>query len=362
MQLRSGIIAAATSSVPASVVLPTPSFGSTNLLGWWDVTQTSFVYYDTVGTPTVAAIEDLSGNGNGWLQGDKSLQPTKGANNGPLFDGTTMNMDCVIKSLFNGLSQVSVYALVRPVAGTAKRTLFATSEGTTNAPATAASIASGGTGYAVNDYVTMTGGTGTQAVVKVTSVDGSGVILTANLVVPGTYTTPPTNPASTTGGTGTGATFNLTVAARGSGSAADRFTYYFASGSTSRKSYITTSALDGAQNTTSTSNGTSLGAANGGALSDTTTKHRVGVELDYTGVTAVADFYHDGSHDGSQQTWTPLETAPWKLNTIDSVALKLGNNTAVSAPLLGELIAMVALAEIPSSSRRTQIDTYLAGL
>lgn len=522
-------------SGPSAVILPTPSFGSSNLVAWYDISKTwtdsngvvqPSIYYDTVGTNTVGAWEDMSGNGYGWIQGDKSLQPTKGVNGGPQFDVAAMQMICQSNSMFNGLNKVSIYALARPTAGTTKRTLIYASEGATATPATAAAIATGGSQYVVNDYVTMTGGTAaSQVVVKVRTVDGSGAILTADMVVAGLYTTPPANPVlqassnltsivqtstnltsisnaspavftltahglvagdgitlattgalptgltvgttyyviatgltanafrvsltpggaaintssagsgthsftvgavftlaahgltlnqpitlATTGalptgltagtiyyviagglatnsfrvsasiggapvqissagsgthsftqGTGFGATFNLTVPPRGGSQAVERLAFYFASGSTTRKKFITTSAADGAQNLTSAANGTSWGLANGGALTDTTTKHRLGVELDYTGVTAAADFYYDGAHDGSQQIWTPAESAPWALNTIDSVITILGNNN-VNAPLLGEIIAFIVLAEIPSSARRTLIDNYLASL
>lgn len=76
----------------------------------------------------------------------------------------------------------------------------------------AVAIANGGSGYAVGDRITLTGGTfSTAAVIGVTSVS-SGAITGAFVRVPGVYQTNPTNPVSqgsTTGG-GTGATFNLT--------------------------------------------------------------------------------------------------------------------------------------------------------
>lgn len=73
-------------------------------------------------------------------------------------------------------------------------------------------IVSGGTGYTVNDVLTVTGGTflgGTAQQLRVTAVSG-GVITAVTAVNFPTYTVLPTNPVSVTGGTGTGATFNLT--------------------------------------------------------------------------------------------------------------------------------------------------------
>lgn len=70
-------------------------------------------------------------------------------------------------------------------------------------------VASGGSGYAVNDTVTITG-YGSNIVVTVTTVS-SGAI-TAYTVISGALTSIPTNPVSqsSTSGSGTGATFNLT--------------------------------------------------------------------------------------------------------------------------------------------------------
>ena len=81
----------------------------------------------------------------------------------------------------------------------------------TTKEATAAAIAGGGTGYALNDILTVTGGTGTAATLRVTSVAG-GVIDGIAIETGGRYTVDPTNPVAVTGGGGTGATFNLTLA------------------------------------------------------------------------------------------------------------------------------------------------------
>lgn len=70
-------------------------------------------------------------------------------------------------------------------------------------------IASGGTGYTLNDIVTVSGGTFTTPYrLTVTGVSG-GVITSVSAQQFGSYTVFPANPVSVTGGTGTGATFNL---------------------------------------------------------------------------------------------------------------------------------------------------------
>ena len=72
------------------------------------------------------------------------------------------------------------------------------------------SVASGGTGYTVGDILTIVGGTQTAAAqVTVSAVSGGVITAVTNGPNNGIYSVLPTSPASVTGGTGTGATFNL---------------------------------------------------------------------------------------------------------------------------------------------------------
>ena len=76
-----------------------------------------------------------------------------------------------------------------------------------------ASIATAGTGYAVNDVVSALGGVYGQspATFTVTSIGGSGAVSGLSLTYAGAYTSTPSNPASTsTTGAGSGLTLNLT--------------------------------------------------------------------------------------------------------------------------------------------------------
>jgi hypothetical protein len=74
-------------------------------------------------------------------------------------------------------------------------------------------IAGGGTGYTAGDVLTVVGGTpaGAAATLTVSTVS-AGVITAVAVNNFGSYTALPSNPVSVTGGTGTGATFNLTYA------------------------------------------------------------------------------------------------------------------------------------------------------
>ena len=83
-------------------------------------------------------------------------------------------------------------------------------------------ITSGGTGYAVGDILKISGGTSTfGATVKVTTVN-AGVITGVTINEPGIYTTAPTAPFASTGGTGSGATFGGTFNASNAYSVANR--------------------------------------------------------------------------------------------------------------------------------------------
>lgn len=76
--------------------------------------------------------------------------------------------------------------------------------------AVSATVSAGGTGYTVGDDITISGGTfETAAVFNVDSVSG-GVVTGVSLVTAGKYSALPSNPASTTGGTGSGCTLTVT--------------------------------------------------------------------------------------------------------------------------------------------------------
>jgi hypothetical protein len=78
-----------------------------------------------------------------------------------------------------------------------------------NMVSSAATIASGGTGYTVSDVLTLVGGTGSAGTFTVATVS-SGVITAVTSTTGSAYTVLPTNPVSVTGGTGSGATLTVT--------------------------------------------------------------------------------------------------------------------------------------------------------
>ena len=87
---------------------------------------------------------------------------------------------------------------------------FPFAEQTPTASVATIALVAGGTGYPADDELTVVGGTGTAATIKVLTVN-AGVIETAEILTVGSYTAEPTNAVAVTGGTGNNdATFNLT--------------------------------------------------------------------------------------------------------------------------------------------------------
>jgi len=70
-------------------------------------------------------------------------------------------------------------------------------------------VSSGGTGYTVGDVLTVSGGTFAAAAVLTVATVSSGVITSITVTTAGNYSVTPSNPASVTGGTGSGATFTM---------------------------------------------------------------------------------------------------------------------------------------------------------
>lgn len=76
-----------------------------------------------------------------------------------------------------------------------------------------ASVSNGGAGYTIGDTLTVSGGTfTTPAQLTVVSM-GGGLVTVVGVAGPGAYSVAPTNPVSVTGGTGSGALFDLTCTA-----------------------------------------------------------------------------------------------------------------------------------------------------
>lgn len=118
----------------------------------------------------------------------------------------------VLAVLNTGVTQVTInnpgsYTTIPSltVVGTGTNALLQTKMQAINA-----TVVAGGTGYTTGDVLTVVGGShAITTTLQVNSVGGLGEVLTAIVLVQGSYTALPSNPATTAGGTGTGATFNL---------------------------------------------------------------------------------------------------------------------------------------------------------
>lgn len=127
----------------------------------------------------------------------------------PVTDGNVAAIN--LPGLFGGdtLGQGGLVANVRFFAGTETQAVsdyLASSTGANAVPHTVGT----GTSYSVNDILTVVGGSFSVAMtIRVTTVNGGGGILTAIVENAGHYTVQPTNPVSVTGGSGTGAQFDL---------------------------------------------------------------------------------------------------------------------------------------------------------
>jgi hypothetical protein len=109
---------------------------------------------------------------------------------------------------FGGWTQTNKVLLLQ--SGTNDFAIASSNQGLSALP----TIASGGTGYAASATFNLTtaGGTGTQAVVSVTT-NGSGVVTTINSISNfGSWSVLPTTPNTPTGGAGSGCTLNLSFA------------------------------------------------------------------------------------------------------------------------------------------------------
>ena len=75
----------------------------------------------------------------------------------------------------------------------------------------AVAIASGGSGYIIGNILTIAGGTGSAAILQVSSVNGSGAITGLNIEFAGKYSVAPSSPNTPTGGSGSTASLTLTT-------------------------------------------------------------------------------------------------------------------------------------------------------
>jgi hypothetical protein len=168
--------------------------------------------------------------------------------------------------------------------------------------ASISSIASGGTGYTVGNTLTVSGGTSTTAVQLTVTTVSAGVITAVSVANFGNYTAAPTNPASVTGGTGSGATFNLsfginatfTITNAGSGYVEQPTVTFSGGGGSGAAAYAVVGSIP---RLTSIGSGLEFASANG-----------IGFRVANSGVTNVNYYSAQGNSSGGAVLFTATGT------------------------------------------------------
>jgi len=159
---------------------------------------TKAVEFNTLGSDTNVAVA-LRSKGTGAIDLAAGSSGVNISNGGTVTALTVTNGGTVAYT-----STPSVAITAPTTAGGVQATASATMRNT-GTPA----VAFGGTGYTVGDTLTVVGGTSTIVITFTVATVSAGVITSVTALNQGQYTVLPSNPVSVTGGTGTGATFNL---------------------------------------------------------------------------------------------------------------------------------------------------------
>jgi hypothetical protein len=111
--------------------------------------------------------------------------------------GVAVDLNDRVLVRYEGITDIDTNPVVG--SGAEKNGLYRVSAITGTVSVTLPTIGNAGTGYAVNDVLTLTGGTfTTAATIQVDSVGGGGEILTVSLLDGGVYSVLPSSPAATT--------------------------------------------------------------------------------------------------------------------------------------------------------------------
>lgn len=100
--------------------------------GWWDFSNQDYLIIDTTGSDTVQQANDITGNGNHWVQGTKANQPAwtiqSGANKGAEFDGSTAWMQ-VASPTITGANHIYILAVLDTDADTNNKHVISEANG-----------------------------------------------------------------------------------------------------------------------------------------------------------------------------------------------------------------------------------------
>ena len=166
----------------------------------------------TYAVTTFAPASTFSGSGTAMCQWQNTQICIIDPDNGYFsWNGSTLTLwtgtiqDFTVTAIGTGYTSSPTLSIAAPSSGT-------TATATADIQLGLAVLDAAGTGYEVNDVLTIAGGTVGPlgpAQLTVSAIGSSGAITGANLTFPGDYTVAPSNPASVTGGYGSSATFNL---------------------------------------------------------------------------------------------------------------------------------------------------------
>jgi hypothetical protein len=185
-----------------------------------DFTSAPDYCFGTAEEVPVPVVSDCTANYEGYIQ--PTCEDIASLNNRTAFtaDFTTVPT-CLRYSI--GCDETGIDQIVVVLNGTLYNTIPAiTISGAGGAtytvhmyvPSNGATIVAGGAGsgagYTNGDVLTVAGGVGTAAQITVNTVDGGGGITSYTVTTLGDYTTLPVDPVAVAGGSGAGATFNLT--------------------------------------------------------------------------------------------------------------------------------------------------------
>lgn len=248
-------------------------------------------------------------------KGTGGISLSTGSTGTNLVNGTTVT---AITRTAAGSGYTSIPSVVISAPTTAGG-VQATATATMELAAVTQTVVNGGTGYTVNDVLTISGGTfGTAAQFVVTAVSGGVITAVVRGSIGVGYTALPTNPVSVTGGTGTGATFNaswgitnvFTITNAGSGYVEQPTVTFSGGGGSGAAAYATVGS------------GTTVRSL-GSSVSFYTPNQQISFQ--------VAD-YPGASSTGYWQTYGGL-TSP-ELRAVGSVAGVIGTSSAVPVRFL----------------------------
>ena len=168
-------------------------------------------YFAMVGTAAgIAPVLSVKGSDTNISQvvqskGTGAINLASGISGLNLSNGTTVT--AITNTATGSYTSIPSVAVSAP---TTAGGVQATASVSTMTPTGVIAIVAGGTGYTAGDVLTVSGGTLTSGTTQITvSTVSAGVITAATVSSFGVYSALPANPASVTGGTGSGATFTV---------------------------------------------------------------------------------------------------------------------------------------------------------